>query len=160
VALLHADNWGYPVSQPIIIGYAKSRYLFGLRWFCALLAAAGIGLGCFYVFSNPMIAIATFVAGLFVTAWPLNVENSFHHPKELRFQMQANQALSLDNSHCELRAIWGCPWFVILSVRTSGATQSRFARATRHRQILLGRDCLSDQEWHSFARWRVWRQRN
>jgi hypothetical protein len=137
----------------LAIAYSKSRYLSWFRWFSTLIGSLGIALSTYYIFRSDTIALSTLFVGLAMLAWPLNIENAFHHPQKLGLLSERGSECQVDNNRCELKAIWACPWFVILSVRVESSPP-------RGWRVLLGKDVLPDQDWHGLGLWRVWRQRN
>jgi hypothetical protein len=137
----------------LAIAYSKSRYLYWLRWLSTLIGSLGVALSAYYVFRSDIIAVTTFFAGLVMLAWPLNIENAFHHPQKLGLLSDRRCECQVDSNRGELTAIWACPWFVILNVKVECAPRGGW-------RVLLGKDVLPDQDWHGLALWRVWRQRN
>jgi hypothetical protein len=143
----------------LAIAYSKSRYLSWFRWLCTLIGSLGISLSAHSIFRNDVVTATVFLAALVAFALALNIENVFHHPQRLRFFSEPGCECQIDNRRGELKAVWACPWFVVLNLKVECAPASAL-NGLHDLRVLLGKDVLADQDWHGLALWRVWRQRN
>jgi hypothetical protein len=151
--------------------YKKSAYLGALRWLCALICSLGCALSAHYLFDQAIVSVVTLVLCFMLAAWPLSVEKSFHHAKTLEFlfpQVRSDETAPLftvDGQNADLTAVWSCPLFSVLAASLLPASSlpanGVVGKTPRPISIklLLGKDVMTDEQWHQFHLWRVWRQR-
>jgi hypothetical protein len=155
------------LNQAFQFQFKKSVYLGGLRWFCALVCSMGCALSAYYLFGL-YVSLLTLLVGFALAAWPLSVEKSFYDAKTLQFlyPQRRNDAtaplFTVDGQSADLTAVWSCPMFSVLAASLAPDTVNQAKSKPKHSttiRLLLGRDAMTDEQWHQFQVWRVWRQR-
>jgi hypothetical protein len=126
----------------------------------------GCALTAYYLFGQLATSLLILLICFVMAAWPLSVEKSFYEAKTLQFlyPQVRNDAtsplLTVDGQNADLTAVWSCPVFSVLAASLAPINQAtNKPKDSTTIRLLLGRDAMTDEQWHQFQVWRVWRQR-
>jgi hypothetical protein len=140
------------------IAYKNSRYLRLASIFVAFAAAVGMGTSAFFIFESLIAAIASAAVCFWLFIRPLNLQKTFDQPELIDWRENKKAvAVFLDNKVLHPDRLWANSLFVVITGTISETFQG--FEKPRYVRVMLGKDVISDNSWHSLQTWRVWRQR-
>jgi hypothetical protein len=144
------------------IPYLSSIYLRLATIFVALTGATGLGVSVYFVCASWPLAIASAGCGAWVLLNRFELQKSFSQPNAMYWREEGKQvAVYLDDKEVHLDRLWATPLCLVITGTIKDTTDdtSNGIEKRRDVRVMLGKDAMSDNCWHSLQMWRVWRQR-
>jgi hypothetical protein len=140
------------------IPYLSSIYLQLATVFVAVTGAAGLGVSVYFVYASGLLAIASAGCGAWLLLDRFALQKSFFQPRAMHWRENDKQvAVYLDDKTLHLDRLWATPLCVVITGTINETSEGLEKR--RDVRVMLGKDAMSDNCWHSLQMWRVWRQR-
>jgi hypothetical protein len=117
-------------------------------------AAVGCGLSAFYLMNRSLlIASIVFLVAFVLFAMLLKIDRMFFHPSSIVLGFTESEEIRFDGAVYRIEALWDSPAFLVLRALEVKPLSPKRVR------VLLGSDCISDEQWSEVQTWRVWCQR-
>lgn len=132
----------------------------------ALTGATGLGVSVYFVSASWPLAVASAGCGAWLLLNRFELQKSFSQPNAIYWREEGKQvAVYLDDKVVHLDRLWATPLCLVITgtinEEVNETTDDTFDGTEKRRdvRVMLGKDAMSDNCWHSLQMWRVWRQR-